>query len=205
MIKYYVIFLLLLQVNCISAQIQSDTLVDYEHVYYRMGWFDFQHICLPTDTVNKSKVFELYITLGCSYEYDNEPLPNKILQFSELRILSIDKFNITSIPSNIKKLKHLQVMYLWNCSFEKLPKSIGKLTELRAIDVRGSNISKLPKSILKLEKLEWIVLSKTKFKEFPVELFELPNLKEIWWFDNDPDIIPENIPENISIFTDKDR
>ncbi|KAK9997718.1 hypothetical protein SO802_022404 [Lithocarpus litseifolius] len=95
------------------------------------------------------------------------------VDFTKLRTLILENFNLDIMLSNFKCLR---VLKLFRDSIMELPDSIGQLIHLRLLHISGSG--ELPKSITKLYNLQTLRI-KGRVEELPEDLSNLINLRHI--------------------------
>lgn len=119
-------------------------------------------------------IVELNITLKNSLR----TIPDIIIEnLSELRVLTIEKSEIETLPENIENLKNLtalcisqnhlislqenlgnlvklRVLRLYRNRLHSLPENIGNLTNLEELDLRFNNLTRLPESFKNLKRYE---------------------------------------------------
>jgi len=123
-------------------------------------------------------------------------IPQQVLQFKNLQILSLLNNKLSKLPKEISELKSLQSLDLSFNQLSELPKEIselkrlqelslrynklseiGKLKNLQTLDLSSNQLSELPKKIGELKSLQTLDLSYNLLSELPNEIGELKSLQ----------------------------
>jgi flagellar motor component MotA len=123
---------------------------------------------------------EVFSSLGTLEElyifYEIEKLPDWIGKLSSLKILSLNRTNITKLPESISNLVNLTALNVGGTRITELPESIGNLASLTALDVSHTPIKTLPESIGTLRPLNWLNITGSGITKLPKSLQALPDL-----------------------------
>lgn len=134
------------------------------------------------------------VHLSMQNEYSLKEFPNEILDFQELRILSITESNINNIPNDISRLKYLKILAIDGCrNITVLPDSIGCLINLEELWLEFCSIENIPNSIGNLKSLKQLNLEDNRFKILPESIGKLENLEILYLYDNKFHKLPESI------------
>lgn len=106
-------------------------------------------------------------------------LPESISNLKHIKILSLQKCGITSLPIAIGKLHELQELIIWQNSISYLPAEIGQLIELQILDLSSNNIEELPIEIGKLYKLKNLYLGYNQLNKLPHEIGNITQLETL--------------------------
>ncbi|KAK7305095.1 hypothetical protein VNO77_42995 [Canavalia gladiata] len=108
-------------------------------------------------------------------------IPDSFFEESQLlKVLVLNKFDCSKLPSSLSLLNHLEALSMYNCKLEDLT-MIGDLANLRMLVFLGSTIQRLPKQIGKLQKLLLLDLTDTYLQVIPPNvLSNLTSLEEIY-------------------------
>ncbi|KAK7305096.1 hypothetical protein VNO77_42996 [Canavalia gladiata] len=108
-------------------------------------------------------------------------IPDSFFEESQLlKVLVLNKFDCSKLPSSLSLLNHLEALSMYNCKLEDVT-MIGDLANLRMLVFLGSTIHRLPKQIGKLQKLLLLDLTDTYLQVIPPNvLSNLTSLEEIY-------------------------
>ena len=67
---------------------------------------------------------------------------------SQLTKLTLENFNLNTLPSGVLNLVNLEKLTLTNCRFSRFPKEIVKLTKLRDLSLTENFLRVLPPTVL---------------------------------------------------------
>ncbi|KAA3473087.1 disease resistance protein isoform X3 [Gossypium australe] len=100
-----------------------------------------------------------------------------------LKVLSLEKVNLSSLPSSIGSLRSLCTLRLIDCGVEDIV-MLGELVNLEILDLRNSGIRLLPKEIGQLRRLKLLDLSYCYSLKVvsPNVLSSLSRLEELYFF-----------------------
>jgi Leucine-rich repeat (LRR) protein len=119
------------------------------------------------------KIEKLHINFSKTFTF-----PEEIYSCVTLKILELE--GISELPEEIIKFEKLEVLSIHRSGLETLPESIAALTNLNKISLCNLlMMNKLPEVIFNLSKLEELDLSGTLLLELPAKLRLLKNLKRI--------------------------
>ena len=135
-------------------------------------------------------------------------IPNEVLSSNQLRILLLDKNELTKIAARIGQLKKLKTLSLSeNGHFEFLhpifiddplsviPAEIGQLRELQTLDLNSNQFSSLPAEIGQLKQLQTLNLGNNQLSSLPVEITQLKGLKKLDLSGNQLSSLPPEIEQ----------
>ncbi|NND77976.1 MAG: hypothetical protein HKN39_07310 [Flavobacteriales bacterium] len=105
-------------------------------------------------------------------------LPEELRAFKNLKVLSIKRSNLDSLPSWLSELP-IEELYLSKNRFQKMPAVLFEMKGLRELDLGHNYISNVPAEISQLQDLEKLSLWGNGIYELPLEIKEMPNLKTI--------------------------
>jgi hypothetical protein len=100
-------------------------------------------------------------------------IPKAILNFQDLKGLSLRFNQLRRIPAEISNLKKLKYLYLDYNYLNALPDEIGMLSLLNSLDLAYNNISELPESLKNLRDLNYICVRGTGILNTPIFLKNL--------------------------------
>ncbi|KAK7305094.1 hypothetical protein VNO77_42994 [Canavalia gladiata] len=108
-------------------------------------------------------------------------IPDSFFEETQLlKVLVLNKFDCSKLPSSLSLLNHLEALSIYNCKFEDV-NMIGDLANLRMLVFLESTIQRFPKQIRKLQKLLFLDLKDTYFQVIPPNvLSNLTSLEEIY-------------------------
>jgi Leucine-rich repeat (LRR) protein len=104
-------------------------------------------------------------------------LPDEILIFKNLRVLSLRKNKLKDLPGCIAKLPKLEEIFLENNELESLPYCIYHAASLKKLSLNNNRIDTLLPEIGNLRTLEELIISNNSIHALPEELFLLDKLK----------------------------
>jgi Leucine-rich repeat (LRR) protein len=88
------------------------------------------------DIENLNKINQIS-SLYLDYNFFKE-FPQKVLELTNLKLLSLSYNHFREIPEEISKLKNLRILNLYNCEYlEKLPNSITQLNQLEELSLEN--------------------------------------------------------------------
>jgi leucine-rich repeat protein SHOC2 len=96
-----------------------------------------------------------------------------------LRVLSLNKNRLTSVPPTIASLRHIVAMHLADNDIITLPPTISACNQLKAIYLSNNPLPHVPLGLLALHSLEQLRMSGTFVTGLPVELGLLTALKDL--------------------------
>ncbi|KAG8478902.1 hypothetical protein CXB51_028746 [Gossypium anomalum] len=111
-------------------------------------------------------------------------IPNNFFKgMKRLKVLSLEKVNLSSLPSSIGSLRSLCTLRLIDCGVEDIV-MLGELVNLEILDLRNSGIRLLPKEIGQLRRLKLLDLSYCYSLKVasPNVLSSLSRLEELYFF-----------------------
>ncbi len=108
-------------------------------------------------------------------------LPNLIGNLSALRILKINRAEITRLPDEIGNLANLQELCITRCKLITLPPTIGKITSLKDLDLSENKLKLIPPEIGDLCNLQTLALDHNKdLKDLPGSMVNIKTLDTLW-------------------------
>lgn len=96
----------------------------------------------------------------------------KILDFSQLKILDIRNNLLETLPSEIGHFVSLRTLNISNNQLKVLPSEIGELTNLKTLDISNNSLDSLPPQISRLRKLENLDLEGNPLRLMPPEILK---------------------------------
>ncbi|XP_028960868.1 putative disease resistance protein RGA3 [Malus domestica] len=104
-----------------------------------------------------------------------------VSNFKSLRMLSLNRLGIITLPNCLKKVKHLRYLDLCDNPMERLPDWIVGLSNLETLDLTGcSKLVELPRNIKKMINLRHLILEGCwKLTRMPRGLGELTGLRTL--------------------------
>ncbi|MBA0618683.1 hypothetical protein Godav_027989, partial [Gossypium davidsonii] len=111
-------------------------------------------------------------------------IPNNFFKgMKRLKVLSLEKVNLSSLPSSIDSLRSLCALRLIDCGVEDIV-MLGELVNLEILDLRNSGIRLLSKEIGQLRRLKLLDLSYCYSLKVvsPNVLSSLSSLEELYFF-----------------------
>ncbi|MBA0803556.1 hypothetical protein Gohar_013750, partial [Gossypium harknessii] len=111
-------------------------------------------------------------------------IPNNFFKgMKRLKVLSLEKVNLSSLPSSIESLRSLCALRLIDCGVEDIV-MLGELVNLEILDLRNSGIRLLSKEIGQLRRLKLLDLSYCYSLKVvsPNVLSSLSRLEELYFF-----------------------
>eukprot|EP00253_Pinus_taeda_P009009 PITA_09009 len=91
---------------------------------------------LPPQLTSQQFLQELYLT-------SSEELPEAIGNLSNLKILSVESFDLEMLPSSFGDLTNLEVLEFTGCRFNGFPPPIGMLTQLKRLFLEFMDLKRL--------------------------------------------------------------
>jgi hypothetical protein len=137
---------------------------------------------------------EGHITAVGFHYCDIEELPECILKFTNLKILSINNnSSLKTLPNEFGDLKDLEIINAQFCVIEDIPQSFGRLEHLQYCYLRSNHIALLPDSIGNLAELIHLELSQNELSELPETIGDLQELKTLLLDVNQLKTIPSSV------------
>jgi Leucine-rich repeat (LRR) protein len=135
---------------------------------------------------------------------DMEIIPDKIFEFSNMKMLSLSGNLLTKIPTKISKLKNLEELYLDRNKLTSLPEEIGELQKLRKIILSNNKISKLPNNFYNLISLEILNIVSNELEEIIDDVSKMVNLEYLYLRSNKLIYISKEVKriKEVSIYSD---
>lgn len=96
-------------------------------------------------------------------------------------VVSIERAEVTELPSEITKMKQIRALIINNCkNLKRLPENIGDMENLDTISIRDClSLKTIPRSIGRLRKLKSLVLYDTGVEGLPDTVGELNRLEKL--------------------------
>ena len=120
-------------------------------------------------------------------------LQPEIGNLTELRVLTINDGQLSSLPLEIFNCTKLLRLEIKNNYLTSIPIGISKLTDLTEIDLRNNELEKLPLDIVKLKSIFKIQLWGNKLTLLPSKMGDLLTLRELYLNNNRLIKLPANI------------
>ncbi|OWM90696.1 putative disease resistance protein At3g14460 [Punica granatum] len=159
-----------------------DSLEKTRHLSYIRGLND---AFLKFEPFGRTKSLRTFLPLDPFHGYRRSSLTKKVVHellpnLSVLRVLSLQSYEITSIPGSIGNLKHLRYLNLSHSLIQELPHSVNSLYNLQTLILNGcKNLMKLPDDIGSLINLRHLILNKTNLQMMPMGMRKLANLRSL--------------------------
>ncbi|KMS96021.1 hypothetical protein BVRB_002800 [Beta vulgaris subsp. vulgaris] len=103
-----------------------------------------------------------------------------ITRFQSLRVLSLKKMRIVTIPDSIGKLIHLRYLNLHKSDIECLPQPISRLENLQTLKLRKCRkLKELPRDFTEMPNLKHLVIANSGLTELPSEFGTMTSLQEL--------------------------
>jgi hypothetical protein len=148
---------------------------------------------------DRGRIDQLFVTKAVG-KNKNIPVPraklNIITTISTLKVLSLRKCNLTSLPKNIVDLKKLKYLSLSHNKFRQWSSlaSISQLINLETLILDNNELVVPPEfQIFTLSKLRVLNLSNNRLKYLPTEITTLKELKDLYIDGN----LLEHIPKQL--------
>lgn len=100
---------------------------------------------------------------------------------------------LKSLPEGISRMKSLTKFSCYKNQLEELPKDFFDLERLRVVDLYYNKLEVIPKEVKRLDSLEILYLSHNKVYGVPKELGELPRLRELYLHTNRISVLPSTL------------
>jgi Leucine rich repeat/Secretion system C-terminal sorting domain len=123
-------------------------------------------------------------------------IPKEIGQLENLQKLSLSKNKLKKLPAEIAQLKKLKELYLQDNLLEQIPKEIGKLTETELLNLSHNQLKELPMALKNLQKLKFMNVSGNYLRQLPDEIAALPNLQKLYLEANELEHLPPTLARN---------
>ncbi|CAN5123186.1 hypothetical protein BH09BAC3_BH09BAC3_30000 [soil metagenome] len=107
--------------------------------------------------------------------------------------LDLSGQKLTQFPREIVQFKNLRKLTLAHNNLKSIPAEIGTLTELEYLHLAQNQITALPASMKNLKKLNWINLDDNKFIQFPGVVSSLTGLTSLSLNNNFIATLPNSI------------
>jgi len=120
-----------------------------------------------------------------------EEIPDWLGELAHLRFLDLSNNNIMSIPPSIKKMRNLKELILSGNSIEIIPETLSYLRNLTKLNLNYNRLKKLPNTFNKLSRLNELDLVKNGFSKVPEVLENMPLIHSINMAGNPIREIPE--------------
>ena len=103
--------------------------------------------------------------------------PMELLQFKEMKILSLADNKLTSIPPELGQLVNLQELYLYFNKLKSIPKELGQLINIKVLYLYDNQLTSIPSEIVQLVNLQVLRLTYNQLTTIPSEIIQLTNLQ----------------------------
>lgn len=124
---------------------------------------------------------------------DLKQVPEKIFEFTHLKILNLCSNLIKTIPKEISKLTNLEELYLDRNLICELPEEIGNLKKLKKIILSNNKLKSLPNNFYDLQNLEIINLSLNELELISDDISKLEKLDYLYLRNNKLKYIPKHL------------
>jgi len=120
------------------------------------------------------------LDLSANQFTDWENTFRELRQLPNLRILKLNRCNITKLPENIALLDQLLMLSLYGNNLKSLPATFGELRQLKYLNL-GMNLklTSIPDTFKNLQCLQVLDISETRFKSFPAVIGYCSQLIEL--------------------------
>ncbi|KJS03893.1 MAG: hypothetical protein VR73_16230 [Gammaproteobacteria bacterium BRH_c0] len=149
---------------------------------------------LPAELKNLEELDELRFSDSGYYENSAGVDFGLIFNMHSLKSLSLDRNNITSVPSDIRNLSLLQNISLAQNSIESLPGEISELSFLTEIDLSRNKFTELPKELFSCQRLKTVNLESNLIR-YISQFYSSPTLESLNLKSNELLAIPKSINE----------
>lgn len=122
-------------------------------------------------------------------------LPASISELKQLRVLLLDRNQLSKLPVFIGELKQLQRLDIDHNQLRELPSSIGELKQLRELNLAGNQLCELPACLGELKQLRRLYLHQNQLREVPDSLGELTHLQRLDLSGNNVGELPVSLGE----------
>jgi C-terminal of Roc, COR, domain/Ras of Complex, Roc, domain of DAPkinase/Leucine rich repeat len=137
-------------------------------------------IAIGSNPWSPAPLFELLERLpnltSLNMAYSSGQIAPHVSRLKNLRSLSVQGFNLTSVPDSILNLKKLEYLCLYDNQITHLPDGIGALVKLQTLDPRNNRLETLPDSLGQLQELEMLMLDDNALSDLPASLAGLQHL-----------------------------
>ena len=106
-------------------------------------------------------------------------LDARIVRFSALRELVLDRNKISALPEELRWVQTLERVSLSGNHLDHFPDILLKLSRLREVDLSDNEIEAIPMGIDRLQALEKLVLWGNILARFPATLSDIPGLRKL--------------------------
>ena len=144
------------------------------------------------------------LEIGDYYQGGNHSLdaiPESISNLDSLKILYLDKNNLTQLPNSITDLNKIIYLVLSFNQLETLPDEIGNMSDIIYLDLGYNSLYSLPNSVVDLEELQYLFIFGNELEDLPENFCDL----DLNWSGLDYGFVPyfacggnylcENLPE----------
>jgi len=104
-------------------------------------------------------------------------LPNELRKFKRLKVLSVKRAGLTTLPSWLSELP-IERLILTKNNFDSIPKVVYRMRGLKHLDLGHNNISFIATEIENLQQLKHLNLWANPIYNFPIEMAELTSLQK---------------------------
>ena len=126
---------------------------------------------------------------------DLEFIPEKLFEFTNLKILNLSGNLIKIISPKIKNLINLEEIYLDSNFIYDLPEEIGELKKLKKLILSNNKIKELPQHFYNLENLEILNLSCNSLHSLSDDLSKMKKLEYVYLRNNKLTYIPKYLSQ----------
>ena len=138
---------------------------------------------------------------GCSIgNIEIKKLSNEIYPFPKLKLLSLTKCNLSSIPDVVGRFERLEELKLSSNELTIIPQCIFSLENLKVLDFGDNPITEIPKEISNLKSLEQLLLSHNNdLTKLPSSIIKLKDLQTLDLVGTPIDNLPKELEKNKSL------
>ncbi|XP_071719174.1 putative disease resistance RPP13-like protein 1 [Rutidosis leptorrhynchoides] len=134
--------------------------------------------------LHKSRRLRTFLPVSGCWPYFNTPdkvLVDLLPRLQLLRVLSLTRHSITSVPRSVGHLKHLRYLNFSETRIKKVPEQVSELYNLQSLLVRGcEELVSLPVSFAKLINLRHLDMSNTPMlRKTPLGIGRLTSLQTL--------------------------
>ncbi|XP_004368518.1 leucine-rich repeat-containing protein 2 [Trichechus manatus latirostris] len=121
-------------------------------------------------------------------------IPTYIELFQEMRILDLQKNQISCLPAEIGRLKNLKELNVSFNHLESVPPELGDCEKLEKLDLSGNlELTELPFELSNLKRVTFVDISANKFSSVPICVLRMSDLQWLDVSNNNLDDLPQDI------------
>ncbi|GAB0193743.1 leucine-rich repeat and IQ domain-containing protein 4 [Grus japonensis] len=150
----------------------------YLHHVELLGLSDNNLQCLPKETVNLTKLKEIYLQKN---RFEN--FPKELCQLANLEIIDLEQNLISLIPEEVGFLTNLVKLFLAFNNLSSIPPTLRRCQKLAVLDLSHNLLHKLPPGLKNLTEMSILRLSANSLEKFPQEICCWPSLSRVYLSD----------------------